>query len=198
MIKISSGRLKGLGLKAPEGRNTRPTSAARREALFNIVCNGLGREPRLVLDLFAGSGALGIEAFSWGASKVVFVESDSKALASLRDNIERVAASSSEMAVVPSGRFHDWSEKLAKLSSFIPFDLVICDPPYEKGLGVKALEALERSSTTLFDPEALLILECSKKEAIPDLKGWNFLKTRVHGAGQLCLYERGSPSQDIS
>ncbi|NCN26505.1 16S rRNA (guanine(966)-N(2))-methyltransferase RsmD [bacterium] len=189
MIRISGGRFKGQTLKAPEGKGTRPTSAARREALFNMLLNGMGFVPERVLDLFAGTGALGIEALSQGAHSCVFVEAAPEALLCLRQNFERLALSPQEASVIASNRIKEWGEKLAKMKDFYPFDLILCDPPYQKGLSKRAMDVIGKVPE-IFTEDAVLVLELAFDEDLPTLDGWNFLKERKHGQGKLCLFSR--------
>jgi 16S rRNA (guanine966-N2)-methyltransferase len=118
-VRVVAGSLGGRRLKAPQGRATRPTSDRVREALFSILGDLTGAN---VLDLFAGSGALGIEALSRGAAEAVFVDDDPKAIAAIRGNLA---------ALDLTARVHKRAA-LAYLgnASDGPFDLVFVDPPY--------------------------------------------------------------------
>lgn len=191
MIRISGGKFKGQTLKAPKGKGTRPTSAARREALFNILHNGMGIESERVLDLFAGTGALGLEALSRGAVGCVFVEAAPEALVCLRDNIQTLSLSAEQAQVLATNRIKEWGARLNRLAYGAPFDLILCDPPYEQGLGLRALKQLN-SYPDLFSPEATLVLELAVREEIPQLEGWDFIKERAHGQGRLTIYTRKS------
>src|SRR5262249_51334975 len=128
-MRIVGGRFKGRTIAAPEGRETRPTSDRTREAMFNVLAHAdwaPGMEGRRVLDLFAGSGALGLEALSRGAAFALFVETDAAARGVIRDNIEALGLfgvtrihrrDATDLGVKPAG--------LGEL-----FDLVFLDPPY--------------------------------------------------------------------
>src|SRR5882724_5521373 len=121
-MRVIAGRLGGRALKAPAGDATRPTGARVKEALFSI----LGDMSALsVLDLYAGSGALGIEAVSRGAGSVVFVESARPALACLRENLTKLGLES--VASVLPLRVES---ALPRLRKYGPFGLVLCDPPW--------------------------------------------------------------------
>jgi 16S rRNA (guanine966-N2)-methyltransferase len=118
-VRIVAGSFKGRRLQAPRGVNTRPTADRVREALFSILGQLDGER---VLDLFAGSGALGIEALSRGASKAVFVDSDPRAVTAIRRNLDEIGIDASVQR----------RDALAYLraASDGPFDLVFLDPPY--------------------------------------------------------------------
>jgi 16S rRNA (guanine966-N2)-methyltransferase len=120
-VRIVAGRYKGRRLRMPRGAPTRPTADRVREALFSMLGDVSGAR---VLDLYAGSGALGIEALSRGADSAVFVERDPRAAAVIRANIDAVGANGEV-------RRQDVLGFLA--SDQRPFDLVFCDPPYDSG-----------------------------------------------------------------
>jgi 16S rRNA (guanine966-N2)-methyltransferase len=123
-IQLSGGRLKGRSITAPKGTQTRPTSTQVRAALFNILgqdCSGWR-----VLDLFAGSGAMGFEALSRGAQEVLFVDHHRLAVAALRQNIQQLGVSE-QTKVFPLSV----SQAVRRCRSLAPFDLIIADPPYD-------------------------------------------------------------------
>lgn len=137
-MRIVAGKFKGKGLGAPKGMSTRPTSDRVREALFDVLAHGtpaLDFEGVRVLDLFAGSGALGLEAMSRGARYCLFIEDDAGARAAIRRNVEDLGL---------TGATRIWrrdATRLGPAGNITPFDLVFCDPPYGKGLGKTALAA---------------------------------------------------------
>jgi 16S rRNA (guanine966-N2)-methyltransferase len=127
-VRIISGEWRGRRIAAPDGRDTRPTSDRVREAVFDILCSRLGPdlgEP-VVLDLFAGSGALGLEALSRGAREAVFVERDRRALDILRSNVESLGAHD-YARIVPADALRP---SLAPGLPGGPFSLLFADPPY--------------------------------------------------------------------
>jgi 16S rRNA (guanine966-N2)-methyltransferase len=189
MIRIAGGKWKGQFLKVPEGRNTRPTSSSRRETLFNILEHGLGHFPEKVLDLFAGTGALGIEALSHSAHRAVFVEKDSKALEILQKNFELLQLSPQDVAVVTTHKFREWPLQLKKLGSFLPFDTIFCDPPYGLSLIEKVIPALEKFPE-LFSPQSILVIEMEAQAEIPNFSLWHFFKERKIGEGRLVFFSR--------
>ena len=137
-MRIVAGRFKGASLEAPKGLSTRPTSDRVRQALFNVLEHGPARfefEGARVLDLFAGTGALALEALSRGARYAVLIEEDAAARAAIRRNVEALSL---------TGVTKIWrrdATRLGEAGTLQPFDLVFCDPPYGKGLGERALAA---------------------------------------------------------
>lgn len=187
-MRIVGGKFKGRAIAAPPGRATRPTGERTREAVFNILEHAAwsaGVEGRRVLDLFAGSGALGFEAMSRGAAFALFVETDAGARGAIRDNVEA-------LGLFGTTRIHrrdatDLGAKPAGLGE--PFDLVFLDPPYGRGLGERALEKL-RAGGWITD-EALIVFECAAGET-PQAAGFETLDVREYGAAKvLFLKARG-------
>jgi 16S rRNA (guanine(966)-N(2))-methyltransferase RsmD len=156
-VRVIAGRLGGRELRAPKGRSTRPTTDRVREALFSVLGDISGAR---VLDLFAGSGALGIEALSRGAAHASFVESSESALATLRENLARLGLEGSAVVIrAPVERSR------RALLAHGPFDLVFCDPPWAE------LSAALRSATKLLDatllaPGATLVVEHPTREPV--------------------------------
>ena len=180
-MRIVGGKFKGRAIAAPEGRDTRPTSDRAREALFNVLAHAAwspGLDGRRVLDLFAGTGALGLEAMSRGAAFALFVETDAGARGVIRDNIEA-------LGLFGNTRIHrrdatDLGVKPAGLGE--PFDLVFLDPPYKRGLGEAALSRLRVGGWITGD--ALIVFECAADET-PVLDGFETLDERAYGAAKV-------------
>jgi 16S rRNA (guanine966-N2)-methyltransferase len=180
-MRIVGGTFKGRAIAAPPGRDTRPTSDRAREAVFNILEHAAwspGLEGRRVLDLFAGSGALGLEALSRGAGFALFVETDAGARGAIRDNVEA-------LGLFGVTRIHrrdatDLGVKPAGVGA--PFDLVFLDPPYGKGLGERALAKLRAAGWITGD--ALIVFECGADEA-PATPGFETLDARAYGAAKV-------------
>jgi 16S rRNA (guanine966-N2)-methyltransferase len=153
-MRIIAGRFKGKTLDAPKGLNTRPTSDRVREALFNVLEHGapaVDFEGARVLDLFAGSGALGLEALSRGARYSLFIEDDAGARGAIRRNVEAMGL---------TGITKIWrrdATKLGPAGNLAPFDLIFCDPPYGKGLGERALASAVEGKWIA--PQAIAVLE---------------------------------------
>lgn len=154
-MRIVAGRHKGRRLRAPAGAGTRPTSDKVREALFSILgpVDGLH-----VLDLYAGSGALGIEALSRGADSATFVESARPALTAIRANLDAVGE---EGDVVASDAIR-WLRAADRLEQ--PFDLVFCDPPYDAA--ARIAQQLADLLPRVVGPQALIVTESSKRNPL--------------------------------
>lgn len=189
-MRIIAGRYKGRMIAAPAGRTTRPTADRAREGVFNILAHApwsQGVEERRVLDLFAGSGALGFEALSRGASFALFVETEAAARGALRETIET-------LGLFALTRIHrrdatDLGVKPAGLGA--PFDLIFIDPPYHKNLGALALQRILHGGWITSD--ARVVLEVAADEA-PVLSGFTLLEERVYGAAKM-LFLTPAPTQ---
>ena len=180
-MRIIAGKHKGRALVSPKGRTTRPTSDRAREALFNILSHA-DWAPRLegtrIIDLFAGSGSLGLEALSRGATFGLFVETDNAARGAIRTNIET-------LGLFGNTRIHRRSAialgpRPANLGD--PFDIAFLDPPYAKELVVPALDQLKTGGW--LGRDAIAIIETGSDEMI-DYDGWEMLDQRAKGAA--CL-----------
>ncbi len=183
-MRIVAGEFGSRRLLAPAGRRTRPTSDRAREALFAALGDVTGMR---ALDLFAGSGALGLEALSRGAATCLFVESDRAALLALRENIAALGVEG--RAVV---RASDVRRALpAEVRAGSLYDLVLADPPYR--MLVSLLPALERFLGRLTVPGARLAVEAPAGEE-PSLPGFVLDSRRRAGAASLSLYTRSEES----
>lgn len=134
-MRVAGGRFKGRPLTGPRSQSIRPTSDRTREAVFNILTHrdGFHLDGARVLDLFAGTGALGIEALSRGASFVLFVETGAEGRAAIRENTEKLGLGGT------SKIYRRDATAPGEPGTLEPFDLLFMDPPYGKGLGEKAL-----------------------------------------------------------
>jgi 16S rRNA (guanine966-N2)-methyltransferase len=182
-VRVVAGRLRGRALSAPAGDATRPTGARVKEALFSILGDVSGLR---VLDLYAGSGALGIEALSRGAAAAAFVESARPALACLRENLTNLDLGGS--ATVLAMRVESAA---AQLKRYGPFELVLCDPPWKDVHAARReLEAL--ASAGLFASGARIALEHAAKEALPpapDRAGLRMCDERRWGDTAISFFE---------
>ena len=178
-MRVIAGRLGGRRLSAPRGLATRPTSDRVREALFSALGDvGAAR----VLDLYAGTGALGIEALSRGAAQATFVESARAALAALRENLAALGIEASARVVAqPVGR------AVAALEG--PFDLVFADPPYAAIAEVPAAFAALRPALT---GEARVVVEHASRDAAPSLAGLVPRPSRAYGDTAVTIYDAGA------
>lgn len=136
-MRIVAGKFKGAALAAPKTQATRPTSDRLRETVFNILAHGIGvdLEGTRVLDLFAGTGALGFEALSRGARHCTFIEEGAEARGVIRRNMETLGLNGAAKI------FRRDATRLGAAGTIDPFDLVFADPPYDKGLGELALSS---------------------------------------------------------
>ena len=151
-MRVIGGQYGGRVLKAPPGRATRPTSDRIREALFSILGDVSGLR---VLDLFAGSGALGIEALSRGAARAVFVESDRRAAAVIRANLRALGEPAAEV------RSADALAYLRGASADAPYDLVFADPPYSSATRIG--ERLSELLPPVLSEGSLTVTESDKR-----------------------------------
>jgi 16S rRNA (guanine966-N2)-methyltransferase len=181
-LRIVSGEFRGKALIAPKGDATRPTSDRARQAIFNILEHAPwspGLRERRVIDLFAGSGALGFEALSRGASFCLFVETDEAARGAIRDNVEA-------MSLFGRTRVHRRSaiDLGVKPGADGPaFDLAFLDPPYAKGLGEQALDRL--SAGGWLAPEAVVVFERGVAEPPFGAPSFEQLDSRDYGAARV-------------
>jgi 16S rRNA (guanine966-N2)-methyltransferase len=172
---VIAGQWRGRPLVAPKGDATRPTADRTREALFSMLTSRLGSfEGLAVADLFAGSGALGIEALSRGAASCLFVEQDGAALDALKANLAKLGTrgdvrSGSVMALGPARA---------------PLDLIMMDPPYGTGAGLVALDKLARLGWT--NAATWVSIETARDEAV-EVAGFAIDTSRVHGKARVTL-----------
>jgi 16S rRNA (guanine966-N2)-methyltransferase len=185
-VRIVAGRHRGRRLLAPTGETVRPTSDRAREALFNILSHGqlaaagIPFAEAAVLDAFAGTGALGLEALSRGAAEAVFIEKDREALAILRKNIEALAEGL-RSRIVPG----DATRPPRALSGCT---VAFIDPPYRSGLAAPALQALDAAGW--FAGEALAIVEVAAREELSPPAGFTLVDERVYGTAHLVFLRR--------
>jgi 16S rRNA (guanine966-N2)-methyltransferase len=175
-MRIVAGAWRGRPIEAPAGETTRPTSDRAREALFSMLSSRLGTfEGLRVADLFAGSGALGLEALSRGGAHCTFVETDRQAIEALRRNILKLGAGD-RAEVRAQSALHGVPG---------PFDLVLMDPPYASEFGPRALAALGDAVA----PGAWISLETGPRETV-DAEGFTLAAERVHGKAKISLLTR--------
>jgi len=186
-MRVIAGEARGRRLSAPRGLATRPTLARVRESMFSRLSVRLDFAGLRVLDLFAGTGSLGIEALSRGAAHVTFVESARPALTALRRNL--AALGFSERARVLKSEVLRGLETLSAQRQ--QFDLVLLDPPYRKGWGDRVLPRL--MELQLLAEDAWVATEVSRLEAAPSsLIGLERVSLATLGDHQIALYQRQS------
>ena len=175
-MRIVKGTFAGRDLTSPADRRVRPTAEHVRAALLDLIAADL-RDAR-VLDLFAGTGALGLEALSRGAASTIFVESDAAAVAAIRRNAERLGATERARVIVGSALALPRSE---------PFDLVFADPPYGPGSGSVAVQAILHAGWLA--PGGWLSVETSRRDAV-DPAGLALDTNRDVGPARITLLRR--------
>jgi len=180
-MRIVGGKFRGRSLKGPSSKAIRPTSDRLRESIFNILVHAYAdpiTEAR-VLDLFAGTGALGLEAMSRGAAYVLFVEEAAEARALIRENVESLALTGA------SKIFRRDAAKLGDMGPMQPFDLVFCDPPYGHGLTEKSLLAARKGKWLA--PSALVVVEEAVKAGFQTPEGFEELDRRAYDDTELVI-----------
>ncbi|HEY8594245.1 MAG TPA: 16S rRNA (guanine(966)-N(2))-methyltransferase RsmD [Devosiaceae bacterium] len=174
-MRIVAGRFRGKGLKSPSDAAIRPTSDRVRESIFNILASRIGPdfEGRRVLDLFAGTGALGLEALSRGASHATFVDTGIEARGLIRDHIEGFGLGGQARLLRRD------ATDLGPAERFRPCDLCFLDPPYGKGLGERAMSSAARGGWLL--PGAIVVLEERKDTEVVLPPGFSLDDRREYG-----------------
>lgn len=175
-MRIVAGEWRGRKLTAPQGQSTRPTGDRVRETLFSMLASRLGTfEGLRVADLYAGSGAFGLEALSRGAAFACFVEQDRRALAAIRANIESLTAQERTRVLARSA---------TALPPEQPFDLILADPPYAAGSGTSVVVQIRDAGWAA--DGAWIAIE-TKRGDVVDPKGWAIEAERDVGPARLTL-----------
>lgn len=178
-MRVIAGRYKGRRIECPKGDAARPTTDRVKEAMFGAIQFQI--EGRRVLDAFAGSGALGIEALSRGAAHVDFIEHDPQCLRALAENLKMVEDKGSFQVLK--------RDSLAVLPSLGKYDLLLLDPPYDAGYYSSVLKLAHESG--ILEPGAVVIMECRRKfDFLPPME-YNFTKRRDYGDISLIFLEYG-------
>lgn len=184
-LRIIAGAWRGRRLRFPADADIRPTPDRVRETLFNWL--GTHVRGARCLDLFAGSGALGLEALSRGAAEVVFVEKDASAAAALRTHLTEFGGQSDTR-----GRIERMDALQFLRRDATPFDIVFLDPPFVSDLLVRAAALLEERGW--LGAGALIYVECAAREGLPQLpQNWALLKARQAGEVGYHLFRRDAP-----
>ena len=184
-MRIVAGKHRGRKLAAPEGSTVRPTSERAREALFNILAHGRVAEQPVylaarVLDVFAGTGAFGLEALSRGARFAGFIEQDRAVRDVLSANIAALGEQARARVIA--------ADATAPPRSDGPYDLIFLDPPYKSDLALPAIAALANAGWIA--PKALIITELSARAPFTPPEGFEILEERRYGAGRLVFLRR--------
>jgi 16S rRNA (guanine966-N2)-methyltransferase len=173
-LRVVGGRLRGRNIASPTSHDIRPTQDRLRESLFNILAHAYGDpcDGARVLDLFAGTGALGIEALSRGAAFTLFVDNGAEARALLRNNVEALGLGGT------SKIYRRDAIDLGPAHPMQPFALAFLDPPYSRGMAEKSLASLRDGQWLTQD--ALVVVEESKSSAVAAPDGFEELERRAY------------------
>ncbi len=181
-MRIVAGRFRGRQIAAPSDAQIRPTSDRTRESVFNILGSKFPMDGKRVLDLFAGTGALGLEAMSRGASFALFVEMSAEGRGLLRTNTEAFGLQGSTKI------FRRDATDLGVPGTMETFDLAFADPPYSKALGERAAASLVEGGW--LKPEAILVLEEHAASAPQILPGFDLIDRRQFGETVVGFFQR--------
>lgn len=182
-MRVIAGTARSIQLKTIDGMDTRPTTDRIKETLFNMIAHGLC--DCTFLDLFSGSGAIGIEALSRGSSKAVFVEKNPKAVTCIRENLAKTRLADQAQVIAA-----DVYTALQQLNGYQSFDYVFMDPPYNHSLEKQVLEYL--AQTNLLNPDALIIVEASLETDFSylDELGYSLIKRKEYKTNAHVFLER--------
>jgi 16S rRNA (guanine966-N2)-methyltransferase len=190
-VRISGGRLGGRTLVTPKDARVRPTADKTRQAIFNILRHndfgiGFALDGARAADLFAGTGALGIEALSQGAGFALFIDDHAESRALIRANVEALGL---------TGITKIWRRDATDLGPMAagaggPFELAFLDPPYRKDLAAPALAALRDGGW--LSPRALIIVETAEDETVPLTDGFALSDARVYGDTRVSFLTRAA------
>ncbi len=177
-MRIISGEYRGRKLETPKNNDVRPTTDKVKEAMFSILMPYL--EDARCLDLFAGTGGLGLEALSRGAAYCVFCDKDRSSLALVKENIKKCGAEAKSKVVQG-----DYMKALERADE--KFDIIIIDPPYDSGIYEKCLTSIEKLD--LLSDEGIIIAEHEKNGVLPlSLGKYTKIKDKIYGKTILTLY----------
>lgn len=188
-MRVIGGTARGRRLAAPRGERVRPTADRVKEALFSILTSLLGNlEGLRVLDVFAGTGNLGIEALSRGCSEAIFVDSHRESAAIIRQNLTQLNLTDRGRVIVK-----DAASALQCLNENIaPFNIIFLDPPYRQGLAEKVLGIL--ASAPFVTRETIIVSESDSSEVFPERFGsLQQFDRRVYGDTALTFFQKGTP-----
>lgn len=178
-MRVITGTARGRRLKEPKNYDIRPTTDMVKEAVFNIIqCDVEGRR---VLDLFAGTGQMGIEALSRGASEVVFTDENREAVALVRENLKTCGFTARV----------EQTESVAYLGRGEPFDLIFVDPPYDTGLIDSALQKIQ--NVDILSDGGIIICESRREKSMPEMNApFSKALERCYGKVKITVYKKGA------
>ena len=180
-MRVVAGSLRGRSIKAPEGDATRPTTDRTREAVFNALVSMDVVDDAVVLDLFAGSGALGIEALSRGARRCTFIERDRRALDVIRGNISQLGLHDRSTVVAGDVGVAVVAQRGATLA--------LIDPPYDFDRWTELLDLV----AVALAPDAVVVIESGRELSLPN--GWRTLRSKRYGRTWVVFLERDDSEQ---
>jgi 16S rRNA (guanine(966)-N(2))-methyltransferase RsmD len=180
-MRVIAGTARGVTLNSPDGTDVRPTSDRVRESLFNILAPVINDST--FLDLFAGTGAVGIEALSRGAAGATFIDAASAGL--IKANLAKAHLQSN--AIVMMGDYSDALEKCKR--NYTSFDIIYIDPPYFQNLAQDSLKLIAAGS--LLNKYGVAIVEVSRDENPPTEEGFTVCDVRRYGKTKLIFYKQG-------
>lgn len=182
-MRVISGERRGIALKAVPGRNTRPTTDKVKESMFNML--GQYFNGGLCLDLFAGSGGLGIEALSRGMGKVIFIDRDGQALSTIRENL-RLTRYEEQSEVFRN----DYKQAMRALKKRdLQFDLVFLDPPYKDGIIEQIVSYLDTNA--MMKPDGMIVTEHHKNTPLQsEIGSFHQIKYENYGICSVQIYKK--------
>ncbi|CEH35428.1 16S rRNA (guanine(966)-N(2))-methyltransferase RsmD [Romboutsia lituseburensis] len=181
-MRVISGKVRGLKLNTPKNDDVRPTTDRVKESLFNVINQYIMEST--VLDLFAGTGSLGIECLSRGAKKCVFVDVSKESIALVKSNIKKARVENE--SVVLNLDFKDAISRLETQNS--KFDVIFMDPPYYKDMFINALEKIDNAD--LLDEDGIIVIEHDSKDDFPENIGrLEKSKSKKYGNTTLTFYK---------
>ena len=180
-MRVISGELRGRKLEKLEGMEIRPTTDRVKESLFNML--GAKLYDCALLDLFAGTGGIGIEAYSRGAAQVVFIDESTKSIKVLKNNLDKLNIS--DKVEIYNTDYLNAINKLAKGNR--KFDIIFIDPPYLKGFAQNALVDIENNK--VLNEDGIIIVEHDIKDKMPeDIGKLNLMRQKKYGNTMLSFY----------
>lgn len=187
-MRVIAGSARRLQLKTLDGIDTRPTTDRIKETLFNMIAPGI--YDCVFLDLFSGSGGIGIEALSRGAKEAVFVEKNPKAMACIKENLRFTRLENKGLTLT-----RDVMTALYQLEGEKAFDYIYMDPPYNQGLEIKVLEYL--AGSTLVYEDTVIIVEASKETDFSYLNdlGFTLIKEKVYKTNKHVFMEKSGKEE---
>lgn len=190
-MRIVAGRLRGLALVAPEGRDTRPTTDRNRESMVSMImaARGLDVSDEVVLDAFAGSGALGFELLSRGAAHITFIEKGRAALTALSSNMKNLKVERSEVRLIRGDAYHKaLTTPLPAAPSPRSYSLVLLDPPYAHDPQIISKLIADMVGTHLLSDNALIVYERDAQRPGLTLEGFECEQTKRYGTTAVDLW----------